>query len=51
MLLAPILRQNDAIGQYLRARRAVTDVNPDTGEEEPNVPGAGQGPAGGATNG
>jgi hypothetical protein len=48
-LLAPILQQNEAIGQYLRARRAVTDVNPETGDEEPTAPGAGQGPSGGAT--
>ena len=32
-LMGPILRQNDAIGQYLRARRSVPDVNPETGEE------------------
>ena len=34
-LLGPILKQNDAIGAYLRSRRAVDDVNPDTGKEEP----------------
>jgi hypothetical protein len=33
-LLAPILKQNDEIGQHLRARRAVTDVNPETGEDD-----------------
>ncbi|MRG97913.1 hypothetical protein [Polyangium spumosum] len=32
-LMGPILRQNDAIGQYLKARRSVPDVNPETGEE------------------
>ena len=39
-LLAPILRQNDAIRDYLRARRPVVDINPDTGEPEatPEVP-------------
>ena len=34
-LLGPILKQNDAIRMYLRSRRAVEDVNPDTGEVEP----------------
>ena len=33
-LLAPIFRQNDAIRDYLRARRPVVDINPDTGEPE-----------------
>jgi hypothetical protein len=33
-LLAPILRQNEAIAQYLRTRRTVEDVNPETGEVE-----------------
>jgi hypothetical protein len=33
-LLAPIRRQNDAIGLYLRSHRTVGDVNADTGEEE-----------------
>ncbi|MBK9259926.1 MAG: hypothetical protein IPM54_08840 [Polyangiaceae bacterium] len=32
-LMGPILRQNEAIGQYLKSRRTVPDVNPDTGEE------------------
>lgn len=36
-LLGPILKQNDAIGEYLRARRAIDDVNPETGEEEPDT--------------
>lgn len=34
-LLAPILRQNEAIRVYLRNRRSVEDVNPDTGEVIP----------------
>ena len=38
-LLDPILRQNAAIGQYLKARRNVQDVNPETGEDEPGPPG------------
>ena len=33
-LLAPIFRQNDAIRDYMRARRPVLDINPDTGEPE-----------------
>ncbi len=32
-LLAPILQQNDAIGAYLRRRRPIPDVDPDTGDE------------------
>ena len=39
-LLAPILKQNDAIGQYLRARRNVEDVDPETGADEPGAPSA-----------
>jgi hypothetical protein len=34
-LLGPILKQNDAIAAYLRSRRAVDDVDPETGAEEP----------------
>ena len=34
-LLTPILLQNEAIRDYLRARRAVRDVDPDSGVEEP----------------
>lgn len=34
-LLAPILRQNEAIRVYLRARRSVEDVDPETGEVIP----------------
>jgi hypothetical protein len=33
-LLTPILKQNEAIAQYLRTRRTVEDVNPETGEVE-----------------
>lgn len=33
-LLAPILRQNEAIREDLRARRPVSDIDPDTGEPE-----------------
>ncbi|HRI71292.1 MAG TPA: hypothetical protein PK156_43965, partial [Polyangium sp.] len=33
-LLAPIIRQNEAIREDLRARRPVSDINPDTGEPE-----------------
>ncbi len=39
-LLAPIFRQNDAIRDYLRARRPVVDINPDTGEPEATSDGA-----------
>lgn len=39
-LLGPILRQNEAIGLSYKGRRPPTDVNPDTGEEVPNAPGA-----------
>ena len=34
-LIGPILRQNETIGQYLKSRRIVPDVNPETGEEVP----------------
>jgi hypothetical protein len=37
-LLGPILKQNDAIRQYLRARRAPDDVDPTTGEIDPKAP-------------
>jgi len=43
-LLEPLLRQNEAIGLSLRGRRTPTDVNPETGEEQPNSPGAAEGP-------
>lgn len=36
-LMGPILRQNDSIGQYLKSRRNVPDVDPDTGEEKPEI--------------
>lgn len=45
-LLDPILKQNEAIGQYLRARRTVADVNPDTGNDDPGAAGGAGGPAG-----
>ncbi|WP_437568490.1 hypothetical protein [Sorangium sp. So ce542] len=44
-LLAPILQQNEAIGQYLRSRRAIADVNPETGEDEPAAPAPAVAPA------
>lgn len=50
-LLGPILRQNEAIGVSLRARRTPTDVNPETGEEQPNSPGAAEGPGTAKPNG
>ena len=37
-LLGPILTQNEAIRLYLRVRRAVEDVNPETGQVDPNAP-------------
>jgi hypothetical protein len=37
-LLEPILKQNEAIAQYLKARRAVQDVDPETGEDDPALP-------------
>lgn len=43
-LLRPILKQNDQIGDYLRARRAVHDVDPTTGQDTPGAPGSGEGP-------
>jgi hypothetical protein len=33
-LLAPILKQDEAIGEHIRARRNVPDVDPSTGEEQ-----------------
>lgn len=36
-LMGPILLQHEAIGVYLRGRRAPEDVNPDTGEPVPVV--------------
>lgn len=42
-LLGPILKQNDEIGQALRARRALADVDPATGAPENGTPPAGSG--------
>lgn len=42
-LLGPILVQDEAIRQYLKSRRAVQDVNPETGAVDPNAP-VGEGP-------
>lgn len=39
-LLGPVFRQHEAIRSYLRLRRSVPDVNPETGEDE--APGAGE---------
>lgn len=57
-LLAPILRQNEAIREYLKTRRAIEDVDPSTGKVEtppaagggaaaPVTPAGGSGTAGG----
>lgn len=46
-LLEPILRQNEAVRGYLRARRQVQDVDPKTGEIDPAAP-AGDQPVAGA---
>lgn len=47
-LLGPILKQNEAIRDYLRARKAVQDVNPETGEVETSpAPAGGSGGAAG----
>lgn len=40
LLLGPIFEQNEAIRAYIRARRAVQDIDPDTGEVEPDGSGA-----------
>lgn len=48
-LLAPILKQNEAIRLYLRSRRAIQDVNPETGEIDPNAPTGGEPPPAGPT--
>ncbi len=34
-LLAPILHQNEAVAESFRRKRTVTDVNPNSGEDEP----------------
>jgi hypothetical protein len=36
-LLGPMVEQNEAVRSYLRARRAVRDVDPDTGEPLPET--------------
>lgn len=36
-LLGPIMEQNDAIGAAMRGRSTVQDVNPETGEPDPNA--------------
>jgi hypothetical protein len=46
-LLGPIHAQNEAIRGYLRSRRAVEDVNPETGEVEPAAPQGSGAPAAG----
>jgi hypothetical protein len=33
-LLAPVLKQNEAISQHIRARRSAPDVDPKTGEDQ-----------------
>ena len=45
-LLGPILKQNEAIRLYLKSRRTVEDVNPETGEIDPNAPPVADQPAG-----
>ena len=50
-LLGPILKQNEAIRDYLRARRAVQDVNPETGEVEGGAGAGGGTGAGGVPGG
>ena len=45
-LLGPILEQDEAIGRYLKSRRAAEDVNPETGALDPSAPiGAAAAPA------
>lgn len=51
LLLAPILRQQEAVAQYLKARRTVADVNPETGTDEPVVSGPVVDPGGNKGNG
>jgi hypothetical protein len=47
-LLGPVVEQNEAVRAYLRARRAVRDVDPETGEPElePGEPATGEPAAG-----
>lgn len=40
-LLGPIFQQNEAIRLYLRARRRVEDVDPETGDVDPEAPPSG----------
>lgn len=42
-LLGPILRQNEEIRRYLRSRRKVEDVDPETGEVDVAAPASGPG--------
>ncbi|MDI1475568.1 DUF6261 family protein [Polyangium sp. y55x31] len=44
-LLGPILVQNEAIRRYLRERKPIEDVNPETGEIEQTPPSPGEAPA------
>lgn len=48
-LLGPIVAQNEAVRLYLKARRAVQDVNPETGEIEQDAPA--EEPSGAPANG
>jgi hypothetical protein len=41
-LLAPILKQDEAIGAYLRSRRGAPDVDPETGEDAQSPAGPSQ---------
>lgn len=49
-LLGPILKQNEAIGQYLRARRAVRDVDPASGKDTTDTPASVEAPQGSKGN-
>jgi hypothetical protein len=39
-LLGPVMEQNAAIGELMRLRRAVKDVDPDSGTPEGDSPGS-----------
>lgn len=39
LLLGPVIEQQEAVRAYARARRPVEDVDPDTGELDPGLPG------------
>jgi hypothetical protein len=42
-LLEPVLNQNEEIRRYMRSRRTVADVDPETGQPDPLPPtGAGE---------